>query len=699
MNYRIVSDCAGRIRLRTGAYHFTFDEARNMEAHLASLAYVEQVRVSHSSGSLLIYYTDGFRGSVLESVSGLTSASLPPATDTALVQMSEVEQDFKKNVFRLVRNHLLAQILLPTPLQTIRTIYRSLRFFKRGLDALGKGKLSVDVLDAAAIGGSFLQGDFTTASSVMLLLNITDLLEAYTRKKTRLALTESLAINVDSVWLVEDGQERNIPISQLRVGDQISVRAGSIIPVDGSVVSGEAMVNQSSMTGEPLAVFKKQGDSVFDGTVLEDGAIHIEVRALSGESRISQIVNLIDQSERLKANIHSQAEKLADQIVPASFLLAAAVMIFTRDWRKAVSVFMVDYSCAIKLTTPISVISAMREASNNKIMVKGGRYLEAMAQADTIVFDKTGTLTEATPTVSKVVPCKGYSRAEILRTSACLEEHFPHSVARAVVQKALDENLRHDETHAEVEYIVAHGIATTIEGRRAVIGSHHFVFEDENIPYTDDLDALVKAEVGGDSVIFLAIGGQAAGFICINDPPRDGTADVIRGLKNLGISRIIMLTGDSEATARVVAHQLGIDEYRSQVLPEDKSNIVKTLKTGGHKVIMVGDGVNDSPALAAADVSVSMKDASDIAKEVSDITLLRSNLSSLLTIRILSQRLLTRIHRNYRFILLFNSGLLALGLFGTITAGTSALLHNSSTILLSAGSMRPLLKEKDEQKK
>jgi heavy metal translocating P-type ATPase len=543
------------------------------------------------------------------------------------------------------------------------------------------------------VGVSVLQGNFNTASSIMFLLRLSELLEDYTRRKTRNALSQSLALNVDTVWVEKNGEQVSIPVSQLQIGDKVAVRTGSMIPVDGKVCAGEASVNQASMTGEPLPVFKKPGDSVFAGTALEEGSILVEARSLAGESRINRLVELIDQSENLKAGIQSKAERIADRIVPFSFLLALSVYGFTGNLRKALSVLLVDFSCAIKLATPISVISAMKEASAKRIMVKGGKYLEAMAEADTVVFDKTGTLTVASPAVSRVVPFAGYERDEVLRTAACLEEHFPHSVARAVVRKAQEEELHHEEEHAEVEYIVAHGIATLHRGKRVVIGSFHFVAEDEKVEITQAQIDQVDKDANGDSVIFLGINGKMAGFICITDPPREQAAEAIAALRSAGIRHVVMLTGDSDATARIVAGKLGIDSYRSQVLPEDKAAIVKSLRAKGRKVIMVGDGINDSPALAAADVSVAMKDSSDIAREVADITLLSSDLYSLVTVRQLSRKLMDRIKGNFRSIISVNTALLLLGLAEIITPNTSALLHNAFTMSVSAASMRPCLKE------
>ncbi len=497
---------------------------------------------------------------------------------------------------------------------------------------------------------------------------------------------------MDSVWLVKDGAEILVPMSDIAVGDVIRIRTGALIPVDGIVTDGDAMVNEASMTGEGLPVHKKQGITVYAGTVVSEGSIDIKVTALPKESRIQQIVGLIENSENLKAGIQSRAEHMADSIVPFSFIGALAVGVFTRSMAKALSVFMVDYSCGIKLSASISVISAMREAASRRVMVKGGKFLETFAKADTIIFDKTGTLTEACPTVCEVIGFYGYSEEEIIRTAACIEEHFPHSMARAVVRCAEERGLVHEEEHAEVEYVVAHGVVTRLKGERTLIGSAHFVFEDEKTEYTEEQKKAIEEAAGGGSVLFLAKGGRLIGAIFINDPPRAEAAEAIEALRAVGIKKVVMLTGDSESAAKGVCEALGIDEYRSQVLPAEKAEIIESYKKNGSTVIMVGDGVNDSPALAAADVSVSMKDSSDIAREVADVTLLSADLRELAAVKELSKRLFVRIENNYKFIITFNTALLVGGLVGTIAPSSAALMHNASTMGISALSTRPLLK-------
>ncbi len=689
MRYNIVSDLSGRLRVRCGKYAFSEGQAAAISQHLSQLPWVESVSASYLNGSILICYKKGFRRELLKVLTELRLRGLPPVAkaDAALA----LDASFKRQLYQMLLQRAVNKFLIPPFLRNLLALKRGFGFLRKGFASLRCGRMDVEVLDGAAIGVSLLQGHFKTAASIMFLLGLSELLEDYTRQRTRNALTQSLIIRIDTVWIERDNAQFSIPLSALEKGDQIVVRTGSMIPVDGTVTRGNAWVNQASMTGESLPVHKEAGNSVFAGTVVEEGDILVQVRALPGDSRISKVVELIERSEDLKAGVHAKAERMADKIVPFSFLLTLGVFAFTGNWRKALSVLLVDYSCAIKLATPISVVSAMREASAHKVVVKGGKFLEAMAEADTIVFDKTGTLTVASPQVSNVIPFEGYTRDEVLRTAACLEEHFPHSVARAVVRKALEENLNHEEEHAEVQYIVAHGIATTYQGKRVVIGSRHFVVDDEGITLTPEQIELAEESAGGDSIIYLGVDDSVAGIICINDPPRQESRQVIARLKGLGIRQVMMLTGDGEATAKAVSDALGIDSYRAQVLPEDKAAIVEDLKARGHRVIMVGDGINDTPALAAADVSVSLQGACDIAREVADITLVGDRLDELVTVRILALALMKRIRRNLGFIVSFNTALLLLGLSGAITPNMSALLHNASTMGISAISMYPCL--------
>lgn len=690
MKFAVVHDLPGRIRLRCGQYAFTEDEGFSLQEVLEKETFVESIKVSHLTGSMLIFYKEGSRQNLLDVVSQLSVSELPPSACPREHESAKLDNNFQNRLIGKVLWHLVRK-LLPLPVKTGYTCWRSCRYLGKGLKSLWHGRIDVAVLDAAAIGASLCQRNVKTASSVMFLLSVSDELEEYTRKKTKQALADSLAVNVDTVWLNRGGTEVAIPMAQLAVQDEIVVRMGSMIPVDGVVVKGQAMVNQATMTGEAEPVLKEKDSTVYAGTVVEEGALYIKVLAFSGDTRIQKIVEMIDRSENLKADIQSQAEVMADRIVPYSFLLSGVVLALTGNITKAVSVLMVDYSCAIKLSTPIAVISAMREAAGHQVMVKGGKYLEAMALADTIIFDKTGTLTLASPKVTKIIPFGKFTRERVLKTAACLEEHFPHSIARAIVKQAMEEGLKHREDHAEVQYVVAHGISSMLRGKRALIGSYHFIVDDEGVAVSPEEMAIIRAENEGRSMIYLAIDERLAGVICIEDPVRQEAGRVIHELRQLGVEQVVMLTGDGEASAAKVASELGIDHFKAQILPEYKAKTVEKLKAEGHRVIMVGDGINDSPALAAADVSIAMKDASDIAQEVADITLISGALDELVLMRRLSQKMLAKIDTQYRLIIGINSSLLALGLFGAITPATSALLHNLSTLAISVNAMRPCL--------
>lgn len=692
MRYKIVYDRPGRMRVRCGAGVFTAEQGYGIADLLREGADAHKVEVCPINGSVFICYPESNRQTVLAILNGLRRCALPNGKPRDNDIKREIDNDFLQETSALVVGHFVKK-LLPPPLRLILTLKKALSFWKEGADSLLSGRLDVPVLDASSIGAAFCQRDMKTAGSIMFMLKLSELLENYTRKRTTTILTQSLAVNVDSLWIVgEDGAERQIPMSEVKKGSVARIRTGSLIPVDGTVKDGDAMVNEASMTGEAVPVHKKKGVSVYAGTVVTEGSIDVIITALPSESRIQQIVGLIENSENLKAGVQNRAEHLADKIVPFSFAGALAAGLLTGKASKALSVFMVDYSCGIKLSASISVISAMREAASRKIMVKGGKFMEAFAQADTIIFDKTGTLTEACPKVSGILPFGPYSEEEILKTAACIEEHFPHSMARAVVRAAEERGLTHEERHADVEYVVAHGVVTRLDGKRTLIGSAHFVFEDENTLYTEEQKKAVDEAAGGGSALYLAIGGELAGVIFVNDPPRKEAAEAIACLKARGIKNVIMLTGDSESAAKAVSKQLGIDDYRSQVLPSEKAEIVESYKKQGRKVIMVGDGVNDSPALAAADVSVSMKDSSDIAREVADITLLSADLRELVVLRELSSRLFVRIDKNYKFIISFNTALLLMGLTGMMAPGRTAVLHNASTMGISALSTRPLIR-------
>lgn len=689
MQHQIVYDKPQRLRARLNI-SLSREQAAGLTMLLSGIEGVTSAETTPINGSMLIYYKAGARERILKFISSLKKSDIPEEDDIT-AESRELTHDFEQNIFSLLKRGFIRRFLLPGPLKTLFTFKRAGSFISRGTKSLWDGKINVSVLDAVSISAALLSGAYSTANSIMLLLNISELLEEYTHKKAKAALAKSIFVNTDKVWLVTDGGDVSIPSAQLKKGDKIRVRAGTMIPVDGEVFDGEATVNESSMTGEPLPVLRSAGSSVYAGTVIDEGSIVISVRNLPDESRIQKIADMIDESEGLKAGVQSKAEKLADAIVPYSLMTAIGTYLFTHSVQKALSVLMVDYSCAIKLSSPICVISAMREAVGHNIMIKGGKHLESYANADTIVFDKTGTLTTSCPRVEKVYAFNGYDEESVLRISACIEEHFPHSIARAVVKKAEEMGIAHEEEHADVEYVVAHGIATMLDGKRTLIGSAHFLFDDEGIVPDKETEEFIKKAAEGCSALYLSIGEKLVGMLCINDPLREDAAEVIENLTKCGFKRIIMLTGDSEAAAKKACKKLGIDEYRAQVLPEDKASIVMSLKENGHKVVMVGDGINDSPALAAADVSVAMRSASDIARQVADMTLLTEDLSSLITLKRLSEKLFKRISENHKFIVGFNTLLIIGGISGTLAPSTSAVLHNVSTTCISALSTRPCL--------
>ncbi len=694
MKYRVMYDKGTRLRVRSGQWAFTKEEGYGLASLLLENDFINEVYTSHRNGSILIYYVGvENKSKIFDILDSITLDDLFEGEPTQLQISKEITDDFILKLVKMFGRRLFGRIFYPIPLKRFFTLLHASKFLWEGLDSLTSFRVDVALLDGAAVAGALWQGDFEPATSMMFLLAISDALEEYTVQKAKSTLRDSLALNIDTLWLVgEDGTEEPCSALEIKKGDKIKVHMGDIIPVDGKVVDGEAMVNEASMTGEPLAVHKRAGKTVHAGTVIEEGNIIVEVYSINKETRLNKIIDLIENSEELKADAQSKAEELADSIVPYSFLATALTYLFTGNAKRALSVLMVDFSCAIKLTTPLSIISAMREASDNRMMVKGGKFLESYATADTIVFDKTGTLTNASPKVVHVFPMtKRYSREDILRMAACIEEHFAHSIATAIVKHAEEEGIKHEEDHSEVEYIVAHGIATTYDDKRVVIGSRHFLFDDEGIKINKTQEKKIKKEVQEHSVVYMAIDGKLEGLICIDDPVREEAKDVIDELKGLGIENIIMLTGDSESAAQSSAKALGITQYRSQVLPEDKSRIVEELKDEGKTVIMVGDGINDSPALAAADVSVSMKHSSDIAREVADISLLSDDLHDLVTLRKLSNGMFDKINTNYRRIVAVNGSLLVLGALGVITPSTSSLIHNLSTMLFGALSTKSVL--------
>jgi len=694
MRYDIVYDKPGRIRFRCGKWLFDEGEANGAIALLKEVEGVVEVSYHEANGSFLVLYGGNTRTAIVGAMDSLDVMNLPTAPADDAASAEALDNRFQLQIGRLLLRRLTRRFLLPPQVRAVLTVLRALRFGKEGLRALAHGRLSVEVLDMTAIWMSIFQRNYGTAGFVMFLLRISDLLTEYTHARSSLALRQNLAICAETVWLETDGVEVEVPIEEVAVGDFVRVRSGSLIPLDGTVVAGVAEVNEASMTGESALVTKDAGSTVFAGTAVDEGSILVRVDAQLGDSRLDGIVDLVEDSSGRKALVQSRAERLADGVVPISFGLFFLRWGITRNIAKAMSVLMVDYSCAIKLSTPVAVMSAMREATKREVVVKGGKFLEALAKADTIVFDKTGTLTAACPQVVKVVEFNGWSEGEVLRIAACLEEHFPHSMARAVVRSAEERGLRHDEeNHAEVEYIVAHGIATTIDGRPACVGSAHFVFEDEGVPRPEGLVERLEEEAPTASTIFLAVDGQLCGALCISDPLRPESRMVVDALRQRGFEHIAMLTGDSESCARTIGRKLGLDEWHSQVLPEDKAAFVNELRRRGHTVLMVGDGINDSPALAAADVSIALSDASDIARSVADISVLNASLTALLTMRDIAVRLMRRIHDSYGFIVTFNTALIILGFAGLLPASVSAALHNTSTAAIVANNMRPLLPE------
>lgn len=702
MIFTIEYDKGTRLRVRCGKEAFTKEESYGLAETLIDYDFIDEVKVSHRNGSILVLYNDPKkRIEILRIISKISQDDLYETKASDKAALEELNDKFAIKIAKHILKRYLFKIILPIPLRKLRMFYHVSSYIWRGLDSLTSFRADVALLDGTAITASLLTKNYKSVGSMMFLLSISEMLEDYTMQKTKSTLKSSLALNIDSVWKVELDDEGNeiesqFPLSKLEKGDKIRIRTGAIIPVDGVIADGDAMINEASMTGESLAVHKDNGKAVHAGTVVEEGSIVIEVRSVNDETRLNKIIDIIEDSEELKAGIQSKAEKLADSIVPYSLAATALTYLITRNVTKALSVLMVDFSCAIKLTTPISVISAMKEASDNRIMVKGGKHLEAYANADTIVFDKTGTLTNAHPVLEKVIPCGKYDRDEVLRIAACIEEHFAHSVATAIVKQAEIEGLHHEEDHSEVEYIVAHGISTTYDGKKAIIGSRHFVEEDEGIRFTKKQEKLIEENAEEYSVIYLAIGKKLQGILCIADPVRDEAHEVISQLKALGIENVVMLTGDSENAAKRIAKDLGITRYKSQVLPEDKASIIQEIKAEGHQVIMVGDGINDSPALSAADVSVAMRNSSDIAREVADISLLSDDLYDLVTLRLLATGMLDKINTNYRHIVMFNGSLIGLGLLGVIPPTTSSLLHNLSTMLFGYRSTKSVLGEKEE---
>lgn len=677
------------MRLRCPRGAFAASDVPYLRALLEVQEGIGRVVASPRTGSLLVYYGAGRRSFVLAAVAALDRSLWVPVGVPLPVVSSE---PWVGAPFLAMAGRIVGKMLLPVGLRRVVTTVRALPLVGKGLRTLFRRRgLDVSVLDASAVGISLMRKDFRTASVITTLLALGELLERWTQKASNDSLAASLAVHADHVWVRKGGTEVQIPLAELERDDLVVVRAGAMIPVDGVVVDGDAVVNQASMTGESQGVHRRAGLSVYAGTVVEEGALVVRVTAVEKETRIHKIVELVEASETLKAAIQGRAERLADAVVPYSFLLAGLVYVCTGNAIQASAALLVDYSCAIKLATPLAILAAMREGVQRGILVKGGKFLEALEEADTVVFDKTGTLTVSSPTVVGVVPFDGFDRDEVLRTAACLEEHFPHSIARAVVRKAEEEGIAHREEHSQVEYAVAHGIVSRLRGERVVLGSAHFVFEDEGIPRNASQDAVIHRELGRHSVLYLAIGGRLAGIVCVDDPVRPEAHGVVTDLKKEGIDRLVMLTGDHARVAGHVGALLGLDDARAELLPEEKTAFVRHLRDAGRRVIMVGDGINDSPALAAADVGISMKSGADITREVADVLLLDDRLGGVVTARRLGSAVMRKIRGNCRWIIGINSVLLFLGLSGGLSPAASALLHNIATVGASLYAIRPVL--------
>jgi heavy metal translocating P-type ATPase len=668
----------------------TYQEADLLQYYLSSNKHVTSVKVHERTRGVILTYI-GSRSEMIDYLKKFRYEKVE-APDVFLQNSGRelTAQYWEKLVNKCVLR-VGNKLLLPFPIQAAITAVKSVKYIRLGVKTLMKRKIEVPVLDATAITVSMLRGDIDTAGSIMFLLGIGEILEEWTHKKSVEDLARSMSLNITKVWYRKDGQDILVPVSQIQPGDEIVVHMGNMIPFDGTVISGEAMVNQASLTGESLPVHKCQDSYVYAGTVVEEGELTLSVKETTGSSKFEKIVTMIEESEKLKSALESKAEHLADRLVPYTLAGSGLTWILTRNATKALSILMVDFSCALKLAMPISVLSAIREASLYNVTVKGGKYLEAIAEADTIVFDKTGTLTKAKPTVVDVISFGEEKEDELLRIAACMEEHFPHSMAKAVVDEARARNLVHEEMHSKVDYIVAHGISTTINGKKAIIGSYHFVFEDEKCTIPDGMEEKFWNLPGEYSHLYLAMEGKLAAVICIEDPLRPEASAVITSLKKAGISKVVMMTGDSERTACSIAKRVGVDEYYSEVLPEEKAGFVEKEKALGRKVIMIGDGINDSPALSAADVGIAISDGAEIAREIADVTIGADNLYEIVTLKAISNGLMKRIQKNYRVIVGFNTGLILLGVGGILQPTTSALLHNSSTLIISLRSMQNLL--------
>lgn len=696
MKFQIKHEIKGRIRIHAAQKRMTFAQADTLQYYLTGYDFVQNVKIRERTCDITISFS-GDREDVIHVLRRFSYERIEAPEEFIKNSGREMNRFYWDKLVNQAILHYGTKIFLPMSVRAGIATVKSVKYIWEGLCTLAKGKIEVPVLDGTAIGVSVFRGDYTTASSVMFLLSIGEILEEWTHKKSVGDLARSMSLNISKVWVLRNGREEMEEVTSVQAGDQVVIHMGNVIPFDGDVVDGEAMVNQASLTGESNPVRKAEGGYAYAGTVVEEGEITIRVKEVNGSSKYEKIMTMIEESEKLKSSLEGKAAHLADRLVPYTFAGTGLVWLLTRNTTKALSVLMVDFSCALKLAMPLTVLSAIREASTYDITVKGGKYLEAMAEADTIVFDKTGTLTKAQPTVVDVISFNGQSSDELLRIAACLEEHFPHSMAKAVVNKAIERNLVHEELHSKVEYIVAHGIYSTLEDRKIIIGSHHFVFEDENAMVPEDKKQLFEELPEQYSHLYMAIDGLLAAVICIEDPLRKEAPEVIRRLKQYGISKVVMMTGDSDRIASTIADKVGVDEYYSEVLPEDKAKFVEKEKNAGRKVIMIGDGINDSPALSEASVGIAISDGAEIAREIADVTISADDLYEIATLKQLSDAMVRRINKNYRLIVGINTGLIALGIAGVFQPTMSALFHNTSTILISLKSMNDLLDREEMQ--
>lgn len=690
MRFKIEHEIRGRVRLHICQKRMTCRQADQLEYFLTNLEGVITAKVVERNQDAVISFW-GSREEILKAVQGFSYEKAEAPESYLQNSGREMNGEYWEKMVNHVVLHYGKKIFLPLPIRTFLTTLKSVKYIWEGVRTLAKCRIEVPVLDAAAIGVSILRSDFSTASSVMFLLGFGEILEDWTHKKSVDDLARSMSLNVSKVWLVTDDTEVQVGTDTIKPGDRVRIHMGTVIPFDGIVTDGEATVNEASLTGESMPVAKHTESYVYAGTVLEEGELTIRVKETSGSTKFEKIVTMIEETEKLKSAVESKAEHLADRLVPYTLAGTALTYAITRNVTKALSILMVDFSCALKLAMPISVLAAIREANAHHITVKGGKFMEAVAEADTIVFDKTGTLTKAQPTVVDVVSFNGDSKEDLLRLAACMEEHFPHSVAKAVMDAAKEHGLTHEEMHSKVEYIVAHGISTTVNGRKAIIGSHHFVFEDEKCAIPTGKEEIFKKLPEEYSHLYLGIEGELAAVICIEDPLRPEAPEVITALRQAGFTQIVMMTGDSDHTAKAIAAKVGVDKYYSEVLPEDKAKFVEEAKAQGRKVLMVGDGINDSPALSAADVGIAISDGAELAREIADITIGADDLSVMVTLKEISNGLMDKIHKNYRRIVGINGSLIALGVTGVIQPTMSALLHNTSTLLIGMDSMKSVL--------